>query len=49
MILLEAYEIKKSQTKNRYIVNEQLDTNFKPIHEYTRIYINHITPKKHPT
>ena len=34
MILLETYEIKKAKNKNQNILNEQLDINFTPIHEY---------------
>ena len=34
MMLLEAYEIKRAQDDGRFILNEQLELNFTPIHEY---------------
>ena len=34
MMLLEAYEIKKAKNENQNILNDQLDINFTPIHEY---------------
>ena len=40
-MLLEAYEIKKAQNNGQLVLNEQMELNYKPIHEYLwKIFLN---------